>query len=170
MNKRLLMPTFGLIIIRKQETRVDDEPSFYGGNDDYDFGYDAGDFGDDDIGKGDSNETKLDFGTQLITGGNKVKPEYVNYSKTAKNVNVKYLKDNLWQSLEGKKLDTEQQDEKQFSDVIKDIGKLYPKEEKKDLSTSFCFICLLHLANEHSLTLESNDQLTDLQIKGLKAQ
>lgn len=155
---------------KEQETRVDDEPSFYGGNDDYDFGYDAGDFGDDDIGKGDSNETKLDFGTQLITGGNKVKPEYVNYSKTAKNVNVKYLKDNLWQSLEGKKLDTEQQDEKQFSDVIKDIGKLYPKEEKKDLSTSFCFICLLHLANEHSLTLESNDQLTDLQIKGLKAQ
>lgn len=155
---------------KEQETRVDDEPSFYGGNDDYDFGYDAGDFGDDDIGKGDSNETKFDFGTQLITGGNKVKPEYVNYSKTAKNVNVKYLKDNLWQSLEGKKLDTEQQDEKQFSDVIKDIGKLYPKEEKKDLSTSFCFICLLHLANEHSLTLESNDQLTDLQIKGLKAQ
>lgn len=156
---------------KEQETKIDDEQSFYG-NDDYDFGPDDDDaFGaHPDIGG--SNESKADFGTQLITGGNKVKPEYLNYSKTAKNVNVKYLKDSLWKAIENTSKHEEQEtpDEKQFSNVVKDIGKLYPKEEKKDLSTSFCFICLLHLANEHSLTLESNDQLTDLQIKGLKVQ
>lgn len=145
--------TFWADNYKEQETKVHDEPTFYDNDDN---GFDFDDYGPDDV------DTKIDFGTQLITGGKKVKPEYVNYSKTAKNVNVKYLKDNLWKSIEHKKEDTD----RKFSDVVKDIGKLYPREEKKDLSTSFCFICLLHLANEHSLSLESNDQLTDLQIQG----
>lgn len=156
--------TFWAENYKEQEVKDQDEPSFYQGNDDFDFG--GGDDGgfDDDNGGDYLNETKFDFGTQLITGGNKVKPEYVSYSKTAKNVNVKYLKDNLWKAIETKK---ETEPERNLSDVVQDIGKLYPKEEKKDLSTSFFFICLLHLANEHELTLESNEQLTDLQIKGL---
>lgn len=31
----------------------------------------------------------------------------------------------------------------------------YPKEKMEEISTSFCFICLLHLANEQGLKLES---------------
>jgi condensin complex subunit 2 len=109
-------------------------------------------------------EEKASFGTQLITGGAKVKSEYVNYSKRAKNVNVKQLKDNIWKSIEVKK----DEPVMQFSDLVNDITRMYPKEQKKDLSTSFCFICLLHLANEHSLTIENNEALDDLQVTGYK--
>jgi hypothetical protein len=44
---------------------------------------------------------------------------------------------------------------------------MYPREKMEEISTSFCFICLLHLANERGLklevgldgTLEGNDDL-----------
>lgn len=34
-----------------------------------------------------------------------------------------------------------------------------------DISTSFCFICLLHLANEKGLVIENTNELTDLSIR-----
>lgn len=34
-----------------------------------------------------------------------------------------------------------------------------------DISTSYCFICLLHLANEKGLVIEKSDELTELYIK-----
>lgn len=42
-----------------------------------------------------------------------------------------------------------------FSSVISGLQKSYPKEKMEEISTSFCFICLLHLANEQGLKLES---------------
>ena len=33
----------------------------------------------------------------------------------------------------------------------------YPQGKLAEISTSFCFICLLHLANERGLKLESGD-------------
>lgn len=144
--------------------------------------------GDDDFGGIDFNDaldggTMLNGGdaakeegiagsTQLITGGRKVRPEYVNFSRIAKRVDVKLLKDNLWNNLKPKtppKDDTTSAVEstKKFGDVVTSIGKLYGAEEKKDLSTSFCFICLLHLANEHGLDIASNEFHDDLQITGV---
>ena len=35
------------------------------------------------------------------------------------------------------------------------LEKSYPKDKLEEISTSFCFICLLHLANEQGLKLES---------------
>ncbi|CCH44565.1 Condensin complex subunit 2 [Wickerhamomyces ciferrii] len=162
-DNRQVDATFWADNYKNNDNQDDGFDDYAGGGDDIDFGG-PDDFDDgDNIFNTDNIEDKLEFGTQLITGGKKVKSEYVNYSKTAKNVNVKYLKDNLWDAIEVKK----EEPERNFSEVVQDIGKLYPKEEKKDLSTSFFFICLLHLANEHSLDLESNEQLTDLRIKGL---
>lgn len=34
----------------------------------------------------------------------------------------------------------------------------YPQEKMDEISTSFCFICLLHLANEQGLKLEINSR------------
>lgn len=34
-----------------------------------------------------------------------------------------------------------------------------------DISTSFCFICLLHLANEKGLVISNTEELTDLDIR-----
>jgi condensin complex subunit 2 len=48
--------------------------------------------------------------------------------------------------------------------VIKNLKKIYPPEEMKDISVSSCFICLLHLANEKNLNISGNDRLTELRI------
>lgn len=116
--------------------------------------------------------------TQLITGGRKVRPEYVNFSRMAKRVDVKLLKDNLWNSLKPKKNQSEisqhkeesqspSPDVKTFGEVVTTVGKLYGADEKKDLSTSFCFICLLHLANEHGFNIAPNEDHDDLAITGI---
>ena len=41
-----------------------------------------------------------------------------------------------------------------FENVISGLQKSYPKDKLEEISTSFCFICLLHLANERGLKLE----------------
>jgi condensin complex subunit 2 len=118
----------------------------------------------------------------------KRRPEYVNFSRVAKRVDVKLLKDNLWKTIkkeEPESLKDEENDEleeegqekaqeeaqekapiKTFGNVITSIASLYGNEQRKDLSTSFCFICLLHLANEHGLAITPNDLHDDLQITG----
>ncbi|CAH2353281.1 condensin complex subunit 2 [[Candida] railenensis] len=192
---------------QQNEARNDekDNPFYDDGDDDYG-GIDFNDAislaqGNDEEGgvikKENTPETQ-----QLIGGGRKGRPEYVNFSRIAKRVDVRLLKDNLWRAIKKESpeeekttgmeeeddvedktknenetentnenkpdpnLDTEKADIKQFSDVISSIGGMYASEQKKDLSTSFCFICLLHLANEHGLSISSNDNNDNLQIKG----
>jgi len=53
---------------------------------------------------------------------------------------------------------------KQFGQVISGLEKSYPREKMEEISTSFCFICLLHLANEQGLKLESSTQAEALQV------
>lgn len=147
---------------------------------DYD-NYDGIDFNDVLGGVDDAlentEENKEEIGSQFV--GRKARPEYVNYSKVAKRVDVKLLKDNLWRSIkvesrqntpvaetEGEEATKEIPKEITFRNVVDDIGTRYRPEEKKDLSTSFCFICLLHLANEHGLSIRSTEAHDDLVITG----
>lgn len=44
-----------------------------------------------------------------------------------------------------------------FDSVVSSLRKTYPKDKMQDISTSFCFICLLHLANERGLRVEVGD-------------
>lgn len=78
---------------------------------------------------------------------------YVNYAKSVKRVDVKKLKDNLWKSLT---LGTEEKlsGQQKFTDVIHNLKKLYPAKIMRDISVPFCFICLLHLANEKDLSIQ----------------
>lgn len=39
--------------------------------------------------------------------------------------------------------------------VVSGLRKLYPKDKMEEISTSFMFICLLHLANEKGLRLQT---------------
>lgn len=52
-----------------------------------------------------------------------------------------------------------------FTDVMNGLQKVYSKPVMDDISTSFCFICLLHLANEKGLVIEKTDELTELEIR-----
>ena len=42
-----------------------------------------------------------------------------------------------------------------FDNVISGLKKSYPREKMDEISTSFCFICLLHLANEQGLKIDA---------------
>lgn len=135
-------------------------------------------------------DIKEDFNsTQGLLSNNRV-----TYSRTSKKVDVRKLKNNIWKSISNRlhvlkdeedgHVDTmheEQAQEKQdtslrstsaqpenfdlnFTDVAHDIVSMYSSGTRKDLSTSFCFICLLHLANEYGFDINEKNDYTDLQI------
>ena len=159
------------------------------------------------------------FGSQLVTqAGRRLRPEYVNYARVAKKVDVRRLKENMWKgmadrlvaSIDGgedspaettgpptpaptepdpdvEMMDVDvpepiaqqqqQQDhgkdkapELKFTSLINDLTHVYPEAQMKDISTSYCFICLLHLANEKGLVLEGgrgDDGAGDAAVGGM---
>ncbi|KAJ7089676.1 condensin complex subunit 2/barren [Mycena belliarum] len=138
--------------------------------------YDDGPGFDDDDGDGggvpeiEPGEQDLLAATQGKT--RRVRPEFVNYAKRAKRVDVRKLKDNIWKGLDiviakpeaeeetmdvdpGEATPTDPSEGRVFSSVISGLQKSYPRDKMEEISTSFCFICLLHLANEQGLKLES---------------
>ncbi|KAF9920653.1 hypothetical protein FBU30_009482 [Linnemannia zychae] len=149
-----------------------------------------------------------DYASQLVTQPKRVKATSINFSKTAKKVDVKKLKDNIWkemtqQSLKrqtgkddhdrrrSKKANVEDQGkdeedenergnsdgdeynedgdyikkEQRFTEIIGGLGKVYPEHKLRDISVPFCFICLLHLANEKGLEIEGSENLNELTIR-----
>ena len=52
-----------------------------------------------------------------------------------------------------------------FTSVMNNLQSVYPKPIMDDISTSFCFISLLHLANEKGLVIEKTQDLSDLTIR-----
>ncbi|GAC74935.1 chromosome condensation complex Condensin, subunit H [Moesziomyces antarcticus T-34] len=129
--------------------------------------------------------------TQSMQQLNRVKPEYVNYAKKAKRVDVKKLKENIWKELgilpstddpaavaaRAAEEDDESMDSvdaqpagaesvKTFESVLSGLQKAYPQDKMEEISTSFCFICLLHLANEEGLAISTG---TEDQIQALRS-
>lgn len=43
-----------------------------------------------------------------------------------------------------------------FTQVLGGLRRLYPRDKMEEISTSFCFICLLHLANEKGLRIQGD--------------
>ncbi|CAO2648714.1 Nn.00g096630.m01.CDS01 [Neocucurbitaria sp. VM-36] len=119
------------------------------------------------------------FGAQLVTQSRRFRPEYVQYAKVAKKVDVKRLKDELWRGIGFEEIkappppDTTAQDPASkavdgsltFTDVVNNLQAVYPKQAMADISTSYCFICLLHLANEKGLVINNQEHLENLTIR-----
>jgi condensin complex subunit 2 len=146
------------------------------------------------------------FGSQLVTqGGRRLRPEYVNYARVAKKVDVRRLKENLWRSIEPSfnlspiipsslapssppavsdpdamdvddppppsdptsEMDQQLQAGKElkFTHLMNGLQKVYPEQAMRDISTSYCFICLLHLANEKGLVLETQEELCEIGVR-----
>ncbi|KAI0295968.1 condensin complex subunit 2-domain-containing protein [Russula brevipes] len=142
---------------------------FFHDDDDDGPGFDDG-FDGDMAGTADPGEQDLLAGTQGKT--RRVRPEFVNYTKRAKRVDVRKLKENIWKGLriptpeqqqqpdEAMDLDgdtpsvTNPEEARTFDEVIVGLQRSYPEDKLAEISTSFCFICLLHLANERGLKLE----------------
>ncbi len=181
-----------------------------------------------------TNPADLAFGTMLVTQNRRVRPEYVQYARVAKKVDVRRLKEEIWKgmgfeevavsipffvlfrlflspfpspfssplclpptSFPSHKL-THPQDPTQpntsrlltptspekpaassstdpskdkedptlkFTSVVNDLQRVYPRQAMADISTSFCFICLLHLANEKGLVIDKTEGLDELLIR-----
>lgn len=139
------------------------------------------------------------FGTQLVTQSRRMRPEYVQYARVAKKVDVRRLKEELWRGMgiEGPedvsfsnannayvltmskppsqsagRLPTPPEEPKKsetgtlkFTTVMQNLQSVYPKQAMNDISTSYCFICLLHLANEKGLVIEKQEGLMELDIR-----
>ncbi|KAK4147612.1 condensin complex subunit 2/barren [Dichotomopilus funicola] len=150
-----------------------------------------------------TNPADLAFGTMLVTQNRRVRPEYVQYARVAKKVDVRRLKENIWKGMglellenqtnpanttainETSRLMTPTSPEKpltttgadgsgkgdsadptlKFTSVVNDLQRVYPKQAMDDISTSFCFICLLHLANEKGLVISKTEGLEELLIQ-----
>lgn len=86
----------------------------------------------------------------------------IQYARKAKKVDVQELKRVLWEEIESiPKMATNSKDKSDssttFSQLVHGLeGTNLPKDTMQDLSVSYCFICLLHLANEHNLQLTTN--------------
>ncbi|ODV61417.1 uncharacterized protein ASCRUDRAFT_69919 [Ascoidea rubescens DSM 1968] len=168
-------------------------------NDQNFFGF--GDDGiDDDQYEGLPNSISGSLNSNFISKKLKDK-DRIKYSKIMKSMNVKLLKEDLWECLEDslnnkdksienmgennehsrtyisssgflnkrQKLSlltllNEEHDLKFSSVMTKLYGKYAGSKDQTEISTSYCFICLLHLANEKGLEIENTDDYEDLLI------
>ncbi|XP_072213075.1 condensin complex subunit 2 [Excalfactoria chinensis] len=115
----------------------------------------------------------------LIAEPQKVSKIAIQYAKTAKKMDMKRLKQSMWDLLADIQKnsvaqieDVEKQSdmsvvmgEKAFSSVTKELLHRLPSVMAKNLSVPLAFACLLHLANEKNLKLNGMEDLSDIIVK-----
>lgn len=120
-------------------------------------------------------------GDNLVAQPNKVAKIDIAYAKTAKKMDVKRLKNSIWNMLcgpaeENKENQGGQQQEKEhiqekhvngvhsFQSLLQELPQNVSKGMAKNLSVPIAFVCLLHLANEKTLKICSDSSMADLEI------
>ncbi|KAJ3215447.1 hypothetical protein HDU67_000371 [Dinochytrium kinnereticum] len=104
------------------------------------------------------------YGDQLVDAPKKIKASFIHYARAPKRVDVKRLKDNLWTNLKPGGMDQPTPSVNSFTNVVGTLNARYEEKDLKDISVAFCFICLLHLANEQNLSINGDAGLRDLTI------
>ncbi|XP_060188895.1 condensin complex subunit 2 [Lycium barbarum] len=99
----------------------------------------------------------------LVSQPRQVNKIEVQYDKTSKQVDVQVLKETLWDQLNQTSVEEE-------GVSFKHMLAAFPNECSASasidaISPHLCFICLLHLANEHGLRIQGCVGLDDLSIK-----
>ncbi|CAK8535492.1 unnamed protein product [Lathyrus sativus] len=115
----------------------------------------------------DGAHSHTDDSSTLISQPRQINKVEVQYDKTAKQVDVQALKLILWDSIQGSVQLTFQGEKEMLS--FRDILANFPTEcnvaaTVTDITPHLCFICLLHLANEKELSIQSCPNLDDLHI------
>lgn len=150
------------------ETTPPDDNDYY--NDDY--GYeDGGDILEEEVGPATSREV---IGDNLVLVARPTLSSAITYARRAKKVDVQELKRVLWREIEMIASASEKLKSKssksvisttKFTQLITDLPTTdFPKDMLKEVSVPYCFICLLHLANEHNLELSTDTQDGDLKV------
>ncbi|KAF3914681.1 hypothetical protein AA313_de0205649 [Arthrobotrys entomopaga] len=132
----------------------------------------------------DDKKPELGYGAQLVTSSRRIRPEYVQYARVAKKVDVRKLKETMWRGMEFESIDLPPQTPgkaqlppppepktpppaempRTFTTLMNGLKSYYPKQAMNDISTSYCFISLLHLANEKGLQIAGDGTLKELYI------
>ncbi|XP_032937361.1 condensin complex subunit 2 isoform X2 [Catharus ustulatus] len=113
---------------------------------------------------------------ELIAEPQKIHKINIQYARTAKRMDMRRLKQNMWELLTEQGAAAEEEEpkegtdpevvgEKALSDLTKDLLHRLPPTMATNLSVPLAFVCLLHLANEKNLRLESTKDLSDIVVK-----
>jgi condensin complex subunit 2 len=160
-------------VAQADDNGLDDEDGgdgfidFTGANDDDEDGFGMLD-GDDGMGLPVVPTAGASSGFELIDEPERLEALSIGYAKVAKLVDVKKLKHSLWNQLcedpeeAGKPASrtsiapkTQMPSSKSFQEVLQTLPPQLPAKQRSDISVPYCFICLLHLANEKGLSIES---------------
>lgn len=168
--KECRIPTQGLRVLGKSitENSISKRDDFVENNDDY--GEIINDFDDtvnDNNNNNDNNFKIMNVMNDMVAvipQGYSTLDNYNSWDQTnkrlkAKNVDIQLLKNELWEVMKNSN----------SSDKVcfKSLMRKYPIGE--DITSSYVFICLLHLSNENNLHLENIDgDIRDIQIGGFK--
>ncbi|XP_037339617.2 condensin complex subunit 2 [Pungitius pungitius] len=111
----------------------------------------------------------------LVPEPHRVNQIEINYAKTAKKMDMKRLKTNMWTLLtESPENPAEEDDageksgvcgEKVFSKTTETLLQRLPNTMAQNLSVPLAFVALLHLANEKNLELVEVDDMSDIIIR-----
>ncbi|NXX80817.1 CND2 protein, partial [Urocolius indicus] len=116
----------------------------------------------------------------LIAEPQKINRIAIQYAKTAKQMDMKRLKKSMWHLLTDRQKAEEVEDaekeeekdntsmvagEKVLSGLTKQLLHRLPALMATNLSVPLAFACLLHLANEKNLKLESTEDLADVLVR-----
>nr|PNR50721.1 hypothetical protein PHYPA_009907 [Physcomitrium patens] len=139
-----------------------------------DYGYNSGDDSGMDCSHGDwtgidgDGEIGDPLGTNLVAVRRKIQKVKVNDDETSKQVDVRNLKESLWSHLQNIQATIDEgeseKDARPFQNLLNVLPEDYAATESDDVSVQLCFICLLHLANEHNLRIVDCPTMDDLQI------
>ncbi|KAH9803910.1 Condensin complex subunit 2 [Citrus sinensis] len=136
-------------------------------NGQYDDGYDPNDLGDLD-GLVSQPRQRTNCVRNLHYSGLHIQVEKieVQYDKSSKQVNIHVLKETLWYHVQEitEVPGTVCKDKVSFRHVLATFPADCAAAVSKDISPHLCFICLLHLANEHGLMIRDCPSLDDLSI------
>ncbi|KAK5960933.1 condensin subunit BRN1 PWA37_001454 [Arxiozyma heterogenica] len=143
---------------------------------DFNQAFDNGDdFDDNDVSDHKTEEDLLNGESKLQS-----KDKKITFARVAKRIDVRKLKNNVWKSIvtlialstdDSSSTFTPGKENSQdiinlkFTDISHELFKRYTAETFKDISTSFQFICLLHLANEYGFQVKKIDTLDNLEIE-----
>jgi len=116
-------------------------------------------------GEGEGGEGSED----LVSAPRQVSKVSVNYARASKQVDVKALKETLWDGL-GKlgggapAAEAGAGQPLSFQELVRNVPDDCPAGRPEDVSVHLCFICLLHLANENGLAIKGRPEMDELDI------
>jgi len=126
---------------------------------------------DDEESKSRPVNTNVKVSAHLVEEPEKAGKQTIGFASRAKQVDVKLLKGQIWDELcaggdksTGKSKTKRMTQETTFSQLLVDLGEHAAPQTLRDVSVSYCLICLLHLANENNLVITGTPTLDQLRM------